>query len=62
LLVTFNTDNPSISNIDLAHEYMVAERELGLTLAELRRLQENAVEVAFLTPKERETLLGAVKP
>jgi len=58
LLVTLNTDNPSISNIDLAHEYRVAAREIGLTPAELRRLQENAIEVAFLTPGERKTLLG----
>jgi adenosine deaminase len=57
LLVTLNTDDPGISNIDLAHEYTVAERELGLTLADLRRLQENALEVAFLTPEERESLL-----
>ena len=62
LLVTLNTDDPGISNIDLAHEYAVAERELGLTPAELRRLQENAVEVAFLTPEEREALSGAGKP
>jgi hypothetical protein len=34
----------------------MAERELGLTLAELRQLQENAVEVAFLTPEEKEAL------
>jgi adenosine deaminase len=34
----------------------VAERELGLTPAELRRLQENAVEAAFLTQEEREAL------
>jgi adenosine deaminase len=58
LLVTLNTDGPGISNIDLAHEYTVAKKELGLTSAELRRLQENAVEVAFLTPGEREVILG----
>jgi adenosine deaminase len=58
LLVTLNTDNPVISNIDLTHEYAVAKRELGLTPTELRRLQENAVEVAFLAPEEREALLG----
>jgi len=59
LLVTLNTDDPGISNIDLAYEYTVAKRELGLSPVELRRLQENAVEVAFLTPEEREALLGA---
>lgn len=59
LLVTLNTDDPSISNIDLAHEYRVAREEMGLDEAGLRRLQENAVEAAFLTPEERAELFSS---
>jgi adenosine deaminase len=59
IAVTLNTDDPSISGIDLPHEYRVAEEELGLSRAELRRLQENALEAAFLTPEERAGLLTA---
>jgi adenosine deaminase len=59
LAVTLNTDDPSISGIDLPHEYRVAEEELGLSRDELRRLQENALEAAFLTPEERAGLLVA---
>lgn len=59
LAVTLNTDDPSISGIDLAHEYRVAESELGLSEAELRVLQENAVAAAFLTAEERTDLLAA---
>jgi adenosine deaminase len=55
---TLNTDDPSISGLDLAHEYRVASEELGLSAAEIRRLQETAVEAAFLTPEERAGLLG----
>jgi len=55
---TLNTDDPSISGLDLAHEYRVASEELGLSAAEIRRLQETAVEAAFLTPEERAALLG----
>lgn len=55
---TLNTDDPSISGLDLAHEYRVASEELGLSEAEIRRLQETAVEAAFLTPAERAALLG----
>jgi adenosine deaminase len=58
LAATLNTDDPSISGIDLAHEYRVAETELGLSEAELRRLQENAVAAAFLSPEERSELLA----
>jgi adenosine deaminase len=62
LLVTLNTDDPGISNVDLAYEYAMAQRELRLTPAEMRRLQENAVEVAFLTPEEKELLSKAAQP
>ncbi len=58
LLVTLNTDDPGISGIDLEHEYRVAREEMGLTEGELRRLQENAVKVAFLSPEERAALLA----
>jgi adenosine deaminase len=54
---TLNTDDPSISGLDLAHEYRVASEELGLSAAEIRRMQETAVEAAFLTPEERAELL-----
>ena len=55
---TLNTDDPSISGLDLAHEYRVASEELGLSAAEIRRMRETAVEAAFLTPGERAELLG----
>lgn len=55
---TLNTDDPSISGLDLAHEYRVASEELGLSEAEIRRLQETAVEAAFLSSEERADLLG----
>jgi adenosine deaminase len=57
--VTLNTDDPGISGIDLAHEYRVAEEKMGLSAAELRQLQENALRAAFLTAAERTNLLAA---
>jgi adenosine deaminase len=62
LRATLSTDDPSISGIDLAYEYAVAEREMGLGEADLRRLQENAVAAAFLTPQERSALLAQAAP
>lgn len=62
LSVTLNTDDPSISGIDLAHEYRVAREEIGMTEDDLRRLQENALAAAFLTPRERNELLGILLP
>ena len=62
LAVTLNTDDPSISGIDLAHEYRVAAEGLGLAEDDLRKMQESAVAAAFLTPKERNELLGILPP
>jgi len=62
LVVTLNTDDPTISGIDLAHEYRIAQEELGLSEDDLRKLQENAVAAAFLSPEERADLLGVLPP
>ncbi|MES1241913.1 MAG: adenosine deaminase [Acidobacteriota bacterium] len=60
LSVSLNTDDPSISGIDLAHEYRAAREALGLGEDDLRKLQENAVAAAFLTAEERADLLGII--
>jgi len=57
ILATLNTDDPGISNIDIEHEYRMAEERVGLGKEDLRRLQENAVKVAFMTEEERRELL-----
>ncbi len=57
LLATLNTDDPVISGIDLAHEYRVAAPAAGLTPAEIRVAQLNALEIAFLSRGEKDLLL-----
>jgi adenosine deaminase len=56
VIVTLNSDDPGISAIDLPHEYRIAQQALGLTSAELRQIQHNGLEVAFLSPAERTAL------
>jgi len=53
---TLNTDDPSISAIDLPHEYRVARDEIGLGEEELATLQRNALAAAFLDDDERRAL------
>ena len=53
LLATLNTDDPGISAIDLRYEYEVAAPAAGLTSEEIRLLQRNSLQAAFLTPEER---------
>jgi adenosine deaminase len=62
LLVTLNTDDPGISAIDLRHEYEVAAPAAGLTAAQIRQAQHNALAVAFLSPQERQALRTAKQP
>ncbi len=61
LLATINTDDPVISGIDLNHEYRVAAPAAGLTPEEIRTAQRNAVEIAFITSGERQSLLAAAR-
>jgi len=53
---TLNSDDPSISGIDLHHEYEVAAPKAGLTQAHIRQAQANALEAAFLTEGEKLSL------
>jgi len=51
-----NTDDPGISNIDLAHEYEVAAPAMGLSPGQIRQAQADALDMAFLTKDEKDAL------
>jgi len=57
LLATINTDDPGISNIDLPYEFNVAAPAAGLTDADTRKAQENALKIAFLNGLEKQALM-----
>ncbi len=59
ILATLNTDDPGISAIDLHYEDEVAAPAAGLTPAQIRQAQKNALATAFLTAAEKETLGAA---
>ena len=56
VLINLNTDDPGVSNINIAHEYQVAHSEIGLSQQELKQLQAYGVEMAFLSDGERKAL------
>ncbi len=56
VLVTVNTDNPSISDITLTDEYWEAFTGIGITLVELKETILNGVRAAFLPFDEKEQL------
>ena len=51
--------DPVVSDIDLDYELEVAAPRAGLSKEQVRRAQRNAVEIAFLTQKEKEGLIDA---
>jgi len=59
--VTINTDDPGISGINLPYEYSIASSQAGLTLEQLTQVQKNALDVSFLSDRER-ILLQSRKP
>jgi adenosine deaminase len=56
VLASINTDDPSVSGIDLAHELTVAAAAAGLTPGDVEKAQRNAVATAFLTSEEKAAL------
>ncbi len=61
ILASINTDDPGISGVDLPYEYNVAAPKAGLTIAEIRLAQENALETAFLTAEDKLLLLRSIQ-
>jgi adenosine deaminase len=55
---SINTDDPGISGIDLAYEYNITAPKAGLSDAQIRKAQANALETAFLTVEERQALIA----
>ncbi|MEM6454442.1 MAG: adenosine deaminase [Acidobacteriota bacterium] len=59
LRATINTDDPTISGIDLRHEYAVAAPAARLSAAQIHAAQANALEIAFLDADARRALRAA---
>ena len=51
--VTINSDDPSIQNATLTHDYVKAVDYFALTVDDLVALNERAIEAAFLTDAQK---------
>ena len=56
ILATINSDDPSLSGINLIHEYEIAAPQAGLSEAQIKQAQKNSLEVAFLDQQEKQQL------
>ena len=61
LNVTLNTDDPSVSRIDLSHEFKLVREDLGVPLDVLKERVLAAARAAFLPEGEREELVGELE-
>jgi adenosine deaminase len=61
LLVTLNTDDPGVSNIDIANEYSVARDIIGLSTEQLKQIQLNGLRAAFISASDKQQILQGIK-
>lgn len=59
--VTINTDDPSLSQIDLSDEYELACEGLNLNIQELQSCILASANAAFMSEEERKTLIQTIK-
>ena len=57
LNVTINTDDPSVSRIDLSHEFKLVREDLGIPIDVLRERILAAASASFLPEGERNGLV-----
>lgn len=60
LRVTINTDNRLITNTTVTNEYLIAHRDLGLSLEDLTTIIVSGFKSAFLPFREKQDLLRVV--
>ena len=62
VLISLNTDDPGISAVDIKHEYDVAAPAAGLAPRQIRQLQANALEMAFISESDKRRLAELKRP
>ncbi|MDQ1451733.1 MAG: aminodeoxyfutalosine deaminase [Acidobacteriaceae bacterium] len=61
LMITLNSDDPTLFGSDLLGEYGVVEQEFQFTQEQLRELAANSVEASFLLPERKVAMLRAIE-
>lgn len=56
IMVTVNTDNPSVSGTDITKEYRILAEKFGFSVSELATLIMNGAEASFLEDGEKKSL------
>jgi aminodeoxyfutalosine deaminase len=61
LMITLNSDDPTLFGSDLSGEYRLAQCEFQFTEEQLRELASNSIEASFLPPDRKVAVLRAIE-
>jgi aminodeoxyfutalosine deaminase len=61
LMITLNSDDPTLFGSDLAGEYQLAEGEFQFTQEQLREVASNSIEASFLPPERKVAVLRSME-
>jgi len=53
LMVTVNSDDPTMFNTSITNEYLVLIKKFGFSLEEIRKINLNSIEACFMSDKEK---------
>jgi len=58
LMVTVNSDDPTMFNTSITQEYLLLAQKLGFTLRDIKRLTMNGVEASFMSDEDKESMIS----
>ena len=58
LMVTVNSDDPSMFDTSITNEYLVLIQKFGFSLEEIRKVNFNSIEASFMTDEEKDVMRG----
>jgi adenosine deaminase len=56
LMVTVNSDDPTMFNTSISEEYLVLVQKLGFTIRDLKCLSMNSIDASFMSDEDKERM------
>jgi adenosine deaminase len=56
LMVTLNSDDPTMFNTSINQEYSALAQKLGFTVADLKRLSVNGIDASFVSDGDKKSM------
>ena len=56
LMVTINSDDPTMFNTSINHEYLILIQKFGFSLEEIKKINFNSIQASFMTDIEKDIM------